>query len=224
MTKVIQNALQGVAFCAIVAFAHGAAAADTPAGSVAANPAAKAFGARQQVEQVSLSPDGLSVAMIQPLKERQASALLVAPLDGSAPLKAILMASGDPERLQSCHWVSNTRLVCKIYLQLSEGGMHLGFTRMLAVNADGTKLQELSARARAQELGYRQDGGQIVDWLAGDATGSVLMTRLYVPEFTTGTRLANSKQGLAVERIDTNTLKRTPLELPRDGVVDYISD
>jgi dipeptidyl aminopeptidase/acylaminoacyl peptidase len=86
-------------------------------------------------------------------------------------------------------------------------------------------VQELSARTNGFELGYHQNGGEVIDLLAsaGD-TGSVLMTRAYVPEFGTGTRLANQKEGLGVERVDTTTLIRTPVEPPRGNVVDYISD
>ncbi|HWU79837.1 MAG TPA: S9 family peptidase, partial [Caulobacter sp.] len=170
------------------------------------------------------SPDGLSVALVQTLDNRQASALFVARLDGSSQLKPILTASGDPDRLQACHWVSNGRLICGISMRVLRDGRRLGFTRMIAIDADGTKVQELSARSHGQELGYHQDGGEIVDWLAGDATASVLMTRSYVPEFGTGSMLANQKQGLGVERIDTSTLKRTVLEPPRGDVIDYISD
>ncbi len=72
--------------------------------------------------------------------------------------------------------MSNTRLVCRIYMQVTKDGTRLGFTRVVAVNADGSKAQELSAAPAGVELGYHQDGGEIVDWLAGDATGSVLMT------------------------------------------------
>ena len=224
MTNVLQGALTGLLFFALGPFgAITAEAADTPP-AAPASPAAKAFGARPRIEQASLSPDGLSVALIQPLKERQASALFVARLDGSDNPKPILVAGGAPERLRSCDWVSNTRLVCGIYMQVVTDGRRLGFTRMAAINADGTKVQELSARSHGLQLGYQQDGGEIVDWLAGDATGSVLMTRSYVPEFSTGSRLANQKEGLGVERIDTNTLKRIPVEQPRADVVDYISD
>ena len=190
----------------------------------AENPAAKAFGARQKVHQASLSPDGMSVALIQPLADSQASALFVARLDGAGQLKPILTANGDPERLTDCHWVSNARLVCGIYMRIAQDGRRLDFTRMVAVNADGTKVQELTARANGPELNYRQDGGGIVDWLAGDATGSVLMTRDYVPEASTGTMLTNQKQGLGVERIDTNTLTRISVEPARGNVVGYISD
>ena len=194
------------------------------AAQAADNPAAQAFGARPMVEQASLSPDGLSVALIQPLQEGQASALFVARLDGAGQLKPILTASGDPERLTDCHWVSDARLVCDIYMRINQNGRRLGFTRMVAVNADGTKVQELTARAKGPEFGYHQDGGEVVDWLAGDPTGSVLMTRAYVPEASTGTMLTNQKQGLGVERIDTNTLKRAAVEPPRGDVVGYISD
>ena len=194
------------------------------AAQAAENPAAKAFGARPMVEQASLSPDGMSVALIQPLADSQASALLVARLDGAGQLKPILTANGDPERLTDCHWVSNARLICGIYMRVAQDGRRLGFTRMVAVNADGTQVQELTARAKGPELNYHQNGGDVVDWLAGDATGSVLMTRAYVPEATTGTMLTNQKQGLGVERIDTNTLKRTSVEPPRGNVVGYISD
>jgi dipeptidyl aminopeptidase/acylaminoacyl peptidase len=190
----------------------------------AENPAAQAFGARPMVEQASLSPDGMSMALIQPLKEGQASALFVARLDGAGQLKPILTASGDPERLTDCHWVSDARLVCGIYMRINQNGRRLGFTRMVAVNADGTKVLELTPRAKGPEVYYHQDGGDVVDWLAGDATGSVLMTRAYVPEASTGTMLTNQKLGLGVERIDTNTLKRAAVEPPRGDVVGYISD
>lgn len=217
MTQALPAALAGLALSVTGAFDAGAAGA-------ADNPAAKVFGARQKVEQASLSPDGMSVALVQALDDGQASALFVARLDGSSQLKPILVASGDPERLRACHWVSNGRLVCGISMRVFRNGLRLGFTRMVAVDADGTKVQELSARTHGQELGYHQDGGEIVDWLTGDATGSVLMTRSYVPEVSTGSMLSNQKQGLGVERIDTSTLKRTLLEPPRGDVVDYISD
>jgi dipeptidyl aminopeptidase/acylaminoacyl peptidase len=45
-----------------------------------------------------------------------------------------------------------------------------------------------------------------------------------MPELSTGTLLANQKQGLGVERVDTNTLARTPLEPARGDAVLYISD
>ncbi|WP_421737744.1 alpha/beta hydrolase family protein [Caulobacter sp.] len=188
------------------------------------NTAAKAFGARPGVEQASLSPDGMWIALVQPLQDGQASALFVAPLDGTGQPKAILSATGRPERLRDCGWVSNTRLVCSIYILALRDGFRLGHTRMIAVNADGTKAQELSARSSGVVLGYQQDGGEIIDGLANDASGSVLMTRVYTPEASTGTLLANQRKGLGVERVDTNTLRRSLVEPPHEDAVHYISD
>jgi hypothetical protein len=48
----------GGAALALVLVSTGAAAADTPAGTSAPDPVAVAFGAREQIGQSSLSPDG----------------------------------------------------------------------------------------------------------------------------------------------------------------------
>jgi hypothetical protein len=78
--------------------------------------AAKAFGARPSVEDLSLSPDGMSVAFVAPTAG-QGSVVYVHSLANSAPLtsKPVLSASGKPERIGGCDWVSNQRLVCVIY-------------------------------------------------------------------------------------------------------------
>jgi dipeptidyl aminopeptidase/acylaminoacyl peptidase len=212
MSKVVLGALTGLAL-----FASGAAGAEE-------NAAAKAFGARETVQQASLSPDGQWIALVQPLAESQATALYVARLDGASAPKPILGSTGRPDRLRACNWVSNTRLVCGISMTVTQDGMKVGYSRLVAINADGGKAQELSARSQGAALGYRQDGGEIIDWLADDAGGAVLMTRAYLPEAGTGTLLSNQRQGLAVERVDSNTLDRKPVEPPRGEVALYISD
>ena len=58
---------------------------------------AAAFGARQSVEDVSISPGGKMVAYLTPL-QGQGSALYVAPVDGSEEAKPVLVANGDPDR------------------------------------------------------------------------------------------------------------------------------
>jgi dienelactone hydrolase len=215
MWNLLRGALAGLALSALVS---------ATAAWAVENEAAKAFGARELVQQASLSPDGMSIALIQSLVDSQASALYVARLDGTSEPKPILTSTGRPDRLRQCGWTSNTRLVCSISMSLMRDGMRLGYSRLLAVNADGTKAQELSARSRGEELGYHQDGGEIIDWLANDASGAVLMTRAYVAEASTGTLLSNQKNGLGVERVDTITLDRSVLEQPRGGAVTYLSD
>ncbi len=214
MIQSYRSALSGLV---VLAFAGAAQAAE--------NPVAKAFGAREAVVDASLSPDGKSIAMIQPLAGGQASALFVAPLDGSGQPKPILSATGKPDRLTGCGWVSNTRLVCDIYMVTVQDARRLVFTRVVALNADGTNVRELSASAANPVLEYQQFGGDVIDWLVDEpAGGSVLMSRVYREEATTGTLLANQRRGLAIEKIDTNTVQRTQVEAPRQDVTRYISD
>lgn len=189
----------------------------------AAETASAAFGAREMVSQASLSPDGTTVALIQPLRESQAAALFVAPLDGTADLKPVFSANGKPERLQSCGWVTNARLICTVFFTIENGRNRLAFKRLVSVGVDG-QAQEISPPLARNDMVNLQDGGQVVDWLSDSGGDSVLMTRGFGGQFTTGNLLGSSKQGLGLERVNTATLVRTPVEAPREDIVAYISD
>jgi acetyl esterase/lipase len=188
--------------------------------------AAKAFGARPSVEDLSLSPDGMSVAFVVPTSG-QGSAVLVQSLakGASRTFKSILAASGKPERIGGCDWVSNQRLVCSIYGVVSAGSIlePVEFSRLVAVNTDATKLQLLSTRGNSYTRGIQLGGGNVIDWLP-DEDGAVLMTRLYLPDDHIGSHIGSSKQGIAVDRVDTLTLASRTLEQPREDAVAYISD
>ena len=208
-------------FVAIVAgavLASAAHAADAPAGGAAA-----AFGARQQVESVSISPDGKHIALIEPTAGRGA-ALLVANLDGTPTLTPIMLSSGAPDRLQHCDWSNNTRLVCSIYMINTIDGAHYGVSRLLAVNADGSGIRQLSAPERDTALAIALNGGSVLDLSGNGSEGTVLISRWYVPEATTGTMLASTTSGLGVEQIDTTTLKRQNVVPPNESAAGYISD
>ncbi len=99
--------------------------------------AAKRFGARDNVIGVTISPDGKSLAVIQPTAGRGAVLSVVA-MDGSTGLKPILRSSGNPERLQYCRWSTNTRLVCGLYVIDQVGASFYGFTRLFSLNSDGS--------------------------------------------------------------------------------------
>ncbi len=186
--------------------------------------AAKAFGARETVQGISLSPDGQSIAIIQPMAEKQATALLVGRLDGSGQPKPVMASTGSPDRISDCGWVSNGRLVCDITMTLMRDGYRLGFNRLAAVNADGSNVRELNTQSVNYVYSYQQNGGDVVDWLADDASGAVLMTREYAEEGNTGTLISNQRNGLAVERVETSTLARSQIEPPRGDAITYISD
>ena len=188
--------------------------------------AATAFGARPSVESISLSPDGMSVAVVAP-STGQGSVVYVQSLakGASRTFKAVLSASGKPDRLAGCDWVSNQRLVCTVYGVIAASLLlePVQFSRLIAVDIDGTKLQLLSTRSNEFTRGLQLGGGSVIDWLP-DEDGAVLMTRVYLPDDRTSSRMGSSKRGIAVDRVDTQTLAVQTLEQPREDAVTYISD
>jgi dipeptidyl aminopeptidase/acylaminoacyl peptidase len=186
---------------AIALVTASASAADPSA--VPGTDAAKRFGAREYIGQISLSPDGTKVAFISPAAER-AAALMVADLvTGEAP-KPILSASGQADRLTNCHWSSDTRL--------------------LTLNSNGSGVKVLSTGTHERSLDIMQEGGSVIDWTGPGNGGTVLMTRMHVPENSTGTNLANTRSGLDVDQVDVTSLARRVVESPRSGAVEYIAD
>jgi pimeloyl-ACP methyl ester carboxylesterase len=184
---------------------------------------ARNFGAREALQQVSLSPDGARIAMIVPT-EGPGSAVLVAPTDGSAGPRPILSASGKPDRLTRCSWSTATRLMCSIFIIEQAGATKMAFTRLVAIDADGSNLKQLSARPSSLARGSAQFGGAILDYLPEGSGSAVLMERSFVPEVTTGTLIGKTAEGLGVERVDTVSLKRSTVEQPKAGAVEYLTD
>jgi len=194
------------------------------AADLTAAQAAKAFGARETVQQASLSPNGQSIAIIQPLAQGQGSGVYIANLSGEGDLKPVISASGDPEKLLRCDWVSNTRLICDVLFYRQAEGVRLAFNRMVAIEADTGEFKIISAKPRSDAYSYGQDGGDVVDWLADGGDGAVLMTRDFAEQYGMGTLMANKGVGLGVERVDTSTLRRSVVEKPRQDAQFFISD
>jgi len=91
---------------------------------------AAAFGAREAVREVSLSPDGKQIAFSAPL-EGQGAGLYVVSVDGSEKPRRIAVASGAPERIGGCIWINADRLVCTIFGIANKAGFTVGFDRMM---------------------------------------------------------------------------------------------
>ena len=140
---------------------HGAGAQ-----TVAAKPPADlaaAFGAREYIQQVSLSPDGSKIAMLVPARHR-GRALVIGDTAKGTALKAILASTGDGDQLAGCHWSTDTRLICQIVLTNGGGKFIIRYNRIVAINADGSGIKELSAKATGQALGFLGYGGELIDW------------------------------------------------------------
>ncbi|MGE3396610.1 MAG: hypothetical protein AB7H79_06880, partial [Sphingomonas sp.] len=75
---------------------------------------AVAFGARENVEFIALSPDGTRVAYSVPRPTGQGSRLMTVEVGGAQP-RDVIAVDGVRQRLGGCNWVSNARLVCRIY-------------------------------------------------------------------------------------------------------------
>jgi dipeptidyl aminopeptidase/acylaminoacyl peptidase len=182
---------------------------------------ALAFGSRPSVSDVSLSPDGASVAFVAPSANRGAVVYAVSTIGDSKP-RVVLTSDGRPFRLLGCQWVSNSRLVCTVYWVQDVYARLVPFTRLVAVDADGRNLKVLSTQQREYQNGIALGGGQIIDLLP-DEDGIVLMSRVYVPDNSTGSLIGTTERGYGVDRIDTRTLQKTVVEKP-GRVRRYISD
>jgi dipeptidyl aminopeptidase/acylaminoacyl peptidase len=200
----------------------GAAMALVAETAQAASDAATRFGAREDVQQISLSPDGKRVAIVQAAAGHGMALLIASPDTGA--VQVVLRASGDPDRLTSCRWATDNRLTCRISMIVDDGTNKLSYSRIVAVDADGKNLKLLLNRTTSRALGVAQNGGEVIDWQTGQQDASVLMTQVYIPEGSTGTHMASTREGLGVDRVDTVSLKRTTVEQPLRDAVDYISD
>lgn len=188
----------------------------------AQNKDAAAFGAREHIQHVSLSPDGSKVAYIVPDKGQGNRLYTVDITNGGEP-QATLAASGDPERLSYCEWVSNARLVCLIRMVIRDETQPANVTRLIAINADGTEMKLVSVRQGKNAERFSYYGGSLIDLLPGD-DGAVLLGRAYVPEGKTGSLIAKTEEGYGVDRVDTRTLASKSVVRPTRLAAEYISD
>lgn len=184
--------------------------------------AAAAFGARPSVWGMSLSPDGQRVAYIT-ADVGQGSVLFTQSLEKGAPARPVTRADGKPDRIRTCSWVANDRLVCQIYGVTKTALGILPWSRLIAIDADGTNVKELSTRQNYYSRGLQLSGGWVLDWLPDD-NGSVLLTRHYIPDDHLGSHVGSTDDGLGVDRIDTRTLAVTHVERARSEADDYITD
>jgi len=195
-------------------------------GASAQTDLATAFGAREQIEQISLSPDGSRLAYLVPTRGQGSALLTYAPGVDKEP-KVALTISGEPDRLSGCNWIANDRLACRVWglarpAVLAQAGV-IPYSRVVAVDANGGNPRMLSTTGNSDSRGFNLRGGEVIDWLP-DEDGSVLMTRLQLPDSRLGTRLGKSEEGMTLDKINTRNLSATRLETAEDDIATYMSD
>jgi dipeptidyl aminopeptidase/acylaminoacyl peptidase len=186
--------------------------------------AAAAFGARDSVTQLRLSPNGMSVVYVAPDRGAGSVAFTLDLAKGSVP-RPVLSANGNPDRIRKCEWVSNQRLACEVYFVTKRSAIlePVLFSRLIALNADGSNPKVLSTIEKPFSHGLQLGGGRVIDWLP-DEDGAALIERVHLADDHIGSRIGDSKRGIAVDWIDTQTLATRSVEQPRNGVFDYLSD
>jgi dipeptidyl aminopeptidase/acylaminoacyl peptidase len=190
--------------------------------AMAQSDAARKFGAREAVQDIHLSPDGTKVVFLTPGPGAGTVAMIADVTGGTAP-KRLISADGKPESIVQCLWASAARVVCRVHALVQHEVGLLGYTRMVSIDTATGDAKLLSASETSRSLGVAQTGGAVIDWLP-ESDGSVLMTRMFVPERSIGTKLASDLRGYGVERVDTATQRRTTVEAPHRDAVDFITD
>jgi len=214
----------------VLAMGPGVARAQTtaPAPSAATALAAK-FGALETVRSISISPDGQHIAYVGAVPG--GTGLTVVDLSAAAVQPRIITrVTKQEERLDGCAWVSDSRLVCDLFVEMKwDGGVRdsesqLGFTRVFALNSDGSNFQMVSARENDLDLGLTLGGGSVIDWNVPGKPGYVLMTRNFVPQNDFASHTAHTADGFGVEAVDTATLRRDTVEFAVKFGSRFVSD
>lgn len=194
-----------------------------PAAGQDAATLAQRFGALESIRQLSMSPGGNYVSIVAPDKTG-GQVLYLADLTVPGLPKAIMRQGQPDQQLRWCEFATDTRLVCMVTLQMDEGGETLNFSRLFSMATDGTDVKQLSARNGGRSLGRVFYGGGIIDWELPGKPGKVLMSRVFLPQDTSGTNIRFKGEGLGVEEVDVTTLSRKLIEKPRSEASEYISD
>jgi len=184
--------------------------------------AAKAFGTRDSIESIAISPSGNRLALLAAGPGRT-SIVRIVELQGMQ-VRTIMSSGGDPESFRWCDFASDTQLIC----QHAGNGMLdsdvISYSRLVTFDTDGKNIKELGQRRSFYDSWIRQFDGEILDWLPGQG-GAVLMERTYMPEaYKMNTRIVRDKQGLGVDRIELPSMKVSPIEPARDGASSFMSD
>lgn len=212
-----------VALCALLTGANATAQGPAQAGADKASEGAelaRKFGAREEVTQISLAPDGKHLAFISP-DGRRGSAVVIQDLN-SGETSPIGLGDGARMTPQSCGWAAAARLVCKFYGIGDFGGLRIPYTRHLSFDADGQNGVYLGRKSTDGERPNQFDG-DVIDWGFGD--GKILMARNFVPQRASASAsVGDSRDGLGVELVESATGKGTIRERPDSEAVDYYAD
>ncbi|HEY1866573.1 MAG TPA: hypothetical protein VGG55_05825, partial [Candidatus Acidoferrales bacterium] len=132
------------------------------AGRCASPPSIEDFASRAKVENVSISPDGRYLALIETLDGRGMAAVLDR-RGGPNQTPRGVMSEPEHFKFEWCHWATNTRLLCA-FAGMVRDRIVYGTTRLAAVDADGKNTKVLIQNSW-EARGQFQD--RVINWNPG---------------------------------------------------------
>jgi len=211
LSALTTRALVSVALLCVSAAVSGAAPPD---------PLAVAFGTMPGLWGVRMSPNGAKVSFLQ-MHPENLSVLTVFDLStGEANLA--LASTRDGFNLQWCDWANNERLLCSFF-GISKAWNSFVVTRLVAVNADGSKMKVLLQKQ--VEGNYSQFLDGVVDWLVDDPRRVLVEIPNMMPGSIDVFRPAHaSSRGFSVRPVDIYSGDTgIPIET-QSGYVSWMSD
>lgn len=189
---------------------------------------AAAFGTREAVTNLDLSPDGRLAVFVGAGPGRTTVVYVADIAAGSS--KPVMYLKGEPDSYRWCAFASNSRLVCRYSAIIPAGGTAtaaslIPASRTISVGIDGRDPKALGQAASEDDVGLRQYDGNVIDWRPG-GDDEVLMTRLFLPEGyrSVPSNVQRSKNGIGVVRVNVASLGFTTVEQPRPGQISWMSD
>jgi dipeptidyl aminopeptidase/acylaminoacyl peptidase len=190
------------------------------AGSLADD--AKAFGTRQFVRNVDISPSGKKVVMVISAAGAGSAATVID--TDTSNMTQVARTDGNPQGLYWCSFAGDQHLVCRVGGMDRIGTDLASFSRLLTVNSDGTNMKPLAQQNSDRASYIMQSDGNVIDWMTG-AEGELLMQRNYVPDMgKTGHLTGRIKEGLGVDLVDLENGKASPVEPARASADRYLTD
>jgi dienelactone hydrolase len=125
-------------------------------------PSIEEFASRSRIEDVTISPDGRYLAVIQTQNGR-AAAVVVDRTSTDTSQRRVVMGEPEPFRMTWCRWATNTRLLCS-FLGMNKHNFVYAVTRLAGVDADGKNMHVL-VQGDLGAQGQFQD--RIISWNPG---------------------------------------------------------
>jgi hypothetical protein len=172
---------------------------------------------------IALSPSGKKVVYIVG-GAHSTEAVYVAELaeTGGTP-KPILVHPDEASELRRCRWANEERMICRLHFSRDGQGNPQDFSRIFAMTDKGQEFVILTAEDIPAGMPGQID--RTVLALAPEGKqDKILMSRNWVPQFVTTTRVSQDDAGLGVEEVDLASGTHRRIEQPDLAASAYAAD